>query len=292
MPMPKRSYTGESYRFGFNGKENDKEWGGGGLTQDYGFRLYNPALGKFLSVDPLFNGYPWFTPYQFAGNMPIWAIDLDGLEAWIATNEAEKVMSLLDYNDFSNTLLKKVDAGDLNNYQFDCADLALFNLVRYFEEKGVRLELSVTDANGRTLRFDSDNERYTGKGSDGFFEHVRLSVGAKQVYQLSFSINHDDMVSGDLYVLGGENAYHVTLEFNAIKPNNEAEGHGVIRASGEFHGYNDENNKIDPIRSDYFNDYSNNQARRWNLLQNVPQRKQEELNELPLRKIDAIPTNN
>jgi hypothetical protein len=28
----------------------------------------------------LSKGYPWYTPYQFAGNMPIWAIDLDGLE--------------------------------------------------------------------------------------------------------------------------------------------------------------------------------------------------------------------
>jgi SLT domain-containing protein len=26
--------------------------------------------------------YPWYTPYQFAGNMPIWAIDLDGKEGF------------------------------------------------------------------------------------------------------------------------------------------------------------------------------------------------------------------
>jgi pimeloyl-ACP methyl ester carboxylesterase len=31
-------------------------------------------------VDPLAPEYPWYTPYQFAGNMPIWAIDRDGLE--------------------------------------------------------------------------------------------------------------------------------------------------------------------------------------------------------------------
>jgi predicted nuclease of predicted toxin-antitoxin system len=33
-----------------------------------------------LSVDPLTKDYPWYTPYQFAGNTPIQAIDLDGLE--------------------------------------------------------------------------------------------------------------------------------------------------------------------------------------------------------------------
>jgi hypothetical protein len=57
--------------------------GGGGSTYDYGFRIYNAQLGKFLSVDPLTASYPWYTPYQFAGNMPIWAIDLDGLEEFI-----------------------------------------------------------------------------------------------------------------------------------------------------------------------------------------------------------------
>ncbi len=69
------------HRYDFNGKETDQEtdW------QDYGFRIYNPKLGKFLSVDPLKKSYPYYTPYQFAGNKPIIAIDLDGLEEYIVT---------------------------------------------------------------------------------------------------------------------------------------------------------------------------------------------------------------
>jgi hypothetical protein len=50
------------------------------MVQDYGFRVYSPALAKFLSVDPLSSSYPYYTPYQFAGNMPIIAIDVDGAE--------------------------------------------------------------------------------------------------------------------------------------------------------------------------------------------------------------------
>ncbi len=61
--------------------------GGGQSTYDYGYRIYNPAIGKFLSVDPLTADYPWYTPYQFAGNKPIWCVDLDGLEEFIATEE-------------------------------------------------------------------------------------------------------------------------------------------------------------------------------------------------------------
>ena len=74
---------GSEYRYGFNGKESDKETYGDGNIYDYGFRIYNPRLGKFLSVDPLTKGYAWYTPYQFAGNKPIVAIDLDGLEEYL-----------------------------------------------------------------------------------------------------------------------------------------------------------------------------------------------------------------
>jgi RHS repeat-associated protein len=71
----------KGYSYRFNGKENDKEGlGGGGSTYDYGFRIYNSQLGKFLSVDPLTKSYAFYTPYQFAGNKPIVALDLDGRE--------------------------------------------------------------------------------------------------------------------------------------------------------------------------------------------------------------------
>jgi RHS repeat-associated protein len=81
MLEPGRKFTqgNSKYRYGLNGKELDKETSST-TTYDYGFRIYNPALGRFLSVDPLLRSYPWYTPYQFAGNKPIIAIDLDGLE--------------------------------------------------------------------------------------------------------------------------------------------------------------------------------------------------------------------
>jgi RHS repeat-associated protein len=82
MQLPGRKYSiaNTNYRYGFNGKENDNEVKGDGNQQDYGMRIYDPRLGRFLSVDPLFKEYPFYTPYQFAGNTPIRAFDLDGLE--------------------------------------------------------------------------------------------------------------------------------------------------------------------------------------------------------------------
>ena len=50
------------YQFGFNGQLKDNEIYGEGNAYDYGFRIYNPRLGRFLSIDPLFKTYPWYTP--------------------------------------------------------------------------------------------------------------------------------------------------------------------------------------------------------------------------------------
>ena len=76
-----------TYRYGFNGKENDNEVKGTGNQQDYGMRIYDPRVGRFLSVDASTKKFPGLTPYQFSSNTPIQAIDLDG-------NESLKVTAL------------------------------------------------------------------------------------------------------------------------------------------------------------------------------------------------------
>jgi RHS repeat-associated protein len=69
--------SGNSYRYGYNGKEKDTEFAN---NYDYGFRIYNANIAKFLSVDPLSGKFPYYSPYHFAGNSPIAFLDLDGLE--------------------------------------------------------------------------------------------------------------------------------------------------------------------------------------------------------------------
>ncbi|MEO8772125.1 MAG: RHS repeat-associated core domain-containing protein [Ferruginibacter sp.] len=98
MAMPGRKFQNASvsanYKYGFNGKEKDKDMDGD--NYDYGFRIYNQRIGRFLSTDPLSVTYPWYTPYQFAGNKPIVAIDLDGLEEYIVTNYYDKNNKLIE----------------------------------------------------------------------------------------------------------------------------------------------------------------------------------------------------
>jgi len=80
MTMAGRSLNTDDYRYGFNGKEFDHDWDGGGATYDYGFRIYDPRVARFLSVDPLTQKYPGITPYAYAENDAVRCIDMDGLE--------------------------------------------------------------------------------------------------------------------------------------------------------------------------------------------------------------------
>jgi hypothetical protein len=49
-------------------------------------RMYDARVCRFISVDPISKKYPELTPYQFASNRPIQAIDLDGLEAYLSNS--------------------------------------------------------------------------------------------------------------------------------------------------------------------------------------------------------------
>jgi RHS repeat-associated protein len=82
MEMPGRQYNA-TYPYSFNGKRDDKDAEYG--WQDYGKREYDRLSVHFISVDPITAKYPMLTPYQFAGNKPIAASDLDGLETYIQT---------------------------------------------------------------------------------------------------------------------------------------------------------------------------------------------------------------
>jgi RHS repeat-associated protein len=64
--------------YGFNGKEKDDEVKGSGNSYDFGARMYDSRIGRWLAVDPLAGKYPHSSPYVFVLNTPLQAIDPDG----------------------------------------------------------------------------------------------------------------------------------------------------------------------------------------------------------------------
>ncbi|HEY4877043.1 MAG TPA: RHS repeat-associated core domain-containing protein, partial [Puia sp.] len=86
-----------NYYFGFNGKEKDDEAKGSNNQIDYGSRIYDPRVGRFLSLDPLKEKFSWYSPYQYAGNKPIWAIDLGGLEEVTLSDVWNNKANIIDW---------------------------------------------------------------------------------------------------------------------------------------------------------------------------------------------------
>ena len=80
--MRGRTYMDASsiYRYGFQGQEKNDETKGSGNIYDFKFRIYDPSIGRFLSVDPLSSSYPWNSSYAFSENRVIDGVDLEGLE--------------------------------------------------------------------------------------------------------------------------------------------------------------------------------------------------------------------
>lgn len=94
MGCPKLAYSLEkstALRCVWNSREQSKtcvSW------YDYGARMYDPALGRFIGIDPIIENWPNHTPYNYAFSNPVTLIDLWGLQGvnpnayfnWMASN--------------------------------------------------------------------------------------------------------------------------------------------------------------------------------------------------------------
>ena len=80
MTMPGRTFNSSEYRYGFQGQEKDDEIKGEGNSINFKYRVQDPRLGRFFSIDPLTRDYPFYTPYSFSGNRVIDSRELEGLE--------------------------------------------------------------------------------------------------------------------------------------------------------------------------------------------------------------------
>jgi len=203
--MPGRKFTaGNEYRYGFNGKEKDNEVKGDGNQYDYGFRIYDPRIGKFLSVDPLFKSYPWYTPYQFAGNKPINSIDLDGLEEIEVTlgpsynpKLAKQAAELVKTNPNQlaamqqqawNKVLAKIDAiipkyfdykHNLNGILWDNFTSEVNNTILLSDEAGEFNSIYNNDPSN----YQDINPLLTKAASDLANDHYRASLNSREFYE-------------------------------------------------------------------------------------------------------------
>lgn len=147
------------YRFAFNGKEKDNETYGDGNEYDYDARIYNPRLGRWFSVDPLYKGHSYVSPFKSLCNNPIVFIDPDGrVEYETVTIKSEKTGKSIT--------IKKVVSQDVmtdGKYQsyYDAEEGKFQPINKYYDFETI-LSRTIT-ADGRIVETKSKRIMYENK---------------------------------------------------------------------------------------------------------------------------------
>ena len=229
--MPNRHGSSDSYRYGYNGMEKDDEIKGDGNSYDYGFRHYDPRLGRFLSVDPKSSSYAFLSPYSYAANNPILLIDSFGLNptdppTYLTGHEPLTINVLEGF--LLQEGLKKVTYGQVLASKFD--KKVVTEYWEWNKAKGHVLEKAFLDA--YSLKKNSKMNKY-GSIPDAVTASNKVEAEVK-FYGLTAKTSYDveRFEGGHIIEIAEVKAYASEVKFT-----NQIKAHILAAANAE----NDEN---------------------------------------------------
>jgi RHS repeat-associated protein len=101
MTMPGRSYNAHTSRHGFTGHEKESDLAEGIYTTEY--RLYDARVGRWLSIDPLFEKNIDASPYSYCHGNPVKLIDPDGRDEEQRTTAINRAKEYVEKNPKNKT---------------------------------------------------------------------------------------------------------------------------------------------------------------------------------------------
>lgn len=134
-----RTQENEFIRNGFNRMERDDEMKGMGNSYDFGARIYDSRLGRWLSSDPLGFLQPSWSPYKAFNDSPLVFIDPDGkieykISVFIDETTGTGVIHVVTSNKIMTDGEKKLVVGwgggttHFENYYYDYAEITITTL--------------------------------------------------------------------------------------------------------------------------------------------------------------------
>ncbi len=136
------------YSYGFNGKEKDNEINVSGGDYDFGERIFDGRLGRWLSIDPLFSNYSSLTPYNFSNNSPNLFLDPDGRTITIYYKNSKGIFRLFEKQ---KEIIYDPNVPYTGNNEFVKSVYDSYNFIREnnADDKGVILGLCKSTTNFR-----------------------------------------------------------------------------------------------------------------------------------------------
>ena len=184
--MPGRSSGGSNYRYGFNGTEGDEEMYNNKSSHDFGARMYNSDLGRFMSRDKFATYYTGLSPYSFVANTPLKAIDINGdYIKFIGTDE-----QMAKFDALLNKLRTSAEGERL--FQAIVSNktevVVSFGIKDYFSKEVNEEKLEYTGSLKITLFEDDGKKNDNGDISYDVSDLARLFREAeKEMYDLNYS---------------------------------------------------------------------------------------------------------
>jgi len=193
---PVNPFLGDTYKYKFGGKEYDDTFDIN--TYDFGARNYDPALGRWMNIDPLAEERINLSPYNFVQNNPIirvdptgalddiFQVDQDGKITQIKA-EGEDVLVVVDNK--GNEVGNRVNIGDdANLREFSTMGVQVLEI----SDQSKALEAFTEVANNTKKEFALINKE---NSNTGLKDSAIVGDGEK-------STNSGDIIAKGLYDLG------------------------------------------------------------------------------------------
>lgn len=230
MVMPNRNGAqNTSYRYGFQGQEKDDEIKGQpGNSINYNFRMHDPRVGRWLSLDPMASKYPDMSPYISFGNNPVLFVDLQGDTISVGSNQSKSAWASKGWLQLlTNDKLSVDESGNIYIVERNAAntdeDFSVgTELIRELIEHDKTVEISLSYM---TLSYTDDVNGIT--SSDGTGSDARISFNRNaDINNPSRPSRLRNSETGEVYVT---NVYsrHMDLAHELIHAYNMMEGRSV-----------------------------------------------------------------
>jgi len=167
-----RSWSaGSGYRYGFNGKEKDDENFEG--AYDFGARILDTRLGRWLSVDRCYKLYFSNSVFCFVANSPLRSIDIGGNYIFISTSVQNKETGV-----FERTWIKVENSSDLSSRDDAMA------MLMYTDEGAYEIDKYINDSENDVYLMYSDNFDYQPNG-----DQFAIPAGGVTAFHASGKLN-------------------------------------------------------------------------------------------------------
>ena len=235
----------------FNGKELQDELG---LNwEDYGARMYDPAIARWMAIDPLCEKYNSHSPFHFSGNNPVRFVDVNGMNydeyqfdadgkyKGKIEKEGEHYGTIEGKNGGEKTTFKfadpendpkSIESGEITNV-VKVEDKAIANVL---EESGVN-DKENQDSKYTYIKTESDASNLEGQGKMDYVVTAQIEV------------------NGQKQPISGNTLYVTTTETGNVAHNNYNFGNFLWGAGAASLGISESIAKLGAHYNNFVNDH-------------------------------------